>query len=53
MNKKEREIKEISLEVLEKVLYDFENIYTWEFRGKLKKSINKLQKEIIDLESGK
>ena len=47
MNKKEREIKETCLEVLKRVLDDFNYMYTWQFKNKLKRSINKLEGELI------
>ena len=46
MNNKEREIKETCLKVLENVLSDFNNMYTWKFEEKLKRTIDKLEEEL-------
>lgn len=46
MNKKEREIKGTCLEVLKRVLDDFQFMYSWKFKDKLERSINKLNGEL-------
>ena len=33
------------IRMLEEILYDFENMYTWEFRHRLKVSIKKLKEK--------
>lgn len=41
MNNKEK------IELLEQVLEDYENSYSWEFKAKVRRSIDKLRKEEI------
>jgi len=35
------------LSLLRQILYDFENSYTWQFKNKLERNINKLQSDIF------
>ncbi len=43
MNKKQ--VLQLKLDLLEDILYDFKNTYTWKFEKKLKRSIEKLRRE--------
>ena len=43
LTKEERLILNVKIQILEKVLYDFENSYTWDFRERLKDSIRRLK----------